>query len=294
MSSTAKKWGIGCSIGCGVVLLILGGIGTCGYVGVKKIVDRADTMGETFDQLDAEFGEPREFTPPVDGRIPADRMEVFLSVRDEMVVARDDAAGILRILDDDESARDVGTIVAKIKAGVSLIPSMMNYLDSRNSVMLEQGMGLGEYQYIYSLAYFDYLDKEPADGPSFRLNGPDDEEDADKVRWGVHVDSESGDVREERNRTIRYKLNENLAAMARNQLEALSRELAGSDDADLLEWREALAAEVEAMDSESRRILWEVDLPQRIADSIAPFADRLEASYDPTLNVVEMGMVDHN
>ena len=58
MGGAAKKLGIGCGIGCGVVLLVLGGIGTCGYMGVRKIVDRAEItrLGEGLRALEAILG----------------------------------------------------------------------------------------------------------------------------------------------------------------------------------------------------------------------------------------------
>ena len=36
MASGVQKWLVGCGIGCGLMILAAGGIGTCGYVGVKN------------------------------------------------------------------------------------------------------------------------------------------------------------------------------------------------------------------------------------------------------------------
>jgi len=44
MAGAGKKWLIGCGIGCGFFVLIMGGIGTVGYFGVKKFADRAERI----------------------------------------------------------------------------------------------------------------------------------------------------------------------------------------------------------------------------------------------------------
>ena len=100
-------------------------------------------------------------------------------------------------------------------------------------------------------------------------------------------------MRGDRDREVRRYLNKSLGIIARNQLEELDRLLAGADDAELQQWRTELAAEVEAMEKEPRRILWEEGLPPQLRESIEPFKDRLDASYGELMNVVELGLVNH-
>jgi len=295
MASAGKKWAIGCGIGCGFILLLVGGVGTCGYFGVRKIVDQADGIEESFDELDARFGHARDYVPDVDGRIPPERIEVYLAVREAMVPSSRRTADLMAQLSDDSNIPGPRKVLAKIRAGVSFIPAMMVFIEERNTTLLDKGMGLGEYHYIYALAFFSQLEKDPADGPSFRVSGSDDEEDQEgPIRWGVHTgDGASGDVREDREKEIRRYLNKSLGLIAHNQLDALDQRLAGLEDQSLKLWREALAAEVAAMDREPRRILWEEGLPPVLLDSLEPFRDRLETSYVEILNVVELGLVTH-
>lgn len=296
MASTGKKWGIGCGIGCLVIILFFGGIGTIGYFSVKDIIDEADTMDDTFAAMDSTFGQPEDFAPAFDGRIPADRIEVFLAARAVTEPARVDASETIGQLDH-KGDNAPGNVFTKIRAGIAFVPAMLRYADRRNRALLDHDMGLGEYQYLYALAYFSYLEKDPGDGPNFRMHGSDDgDDDGDggTVHWGVQVNDSSGDVRRERADFVRRGLNRNLAAMAQNQLTALDAQLAAGADPQLAVWREELAGELEKMREEPRRILWEEGLPAPLRDSLEPFRDRFDASYDSLLNVVEMGLVDHD
>lgn len=292
MASTGKKWGIGCGIGCLAILLIGGGLGGVAFVSVKKIVDQAETMEDTFAAMDSTFGKPNEFVPGADGRIPADRIEAFLAAHEAVGPQRDEAAGMVLLLDGKDPSGPVSAF-QKVKATFSLIPSMLHYLDVRNQALMERGMGLGEFQYIYALAYFSYLHKDPGDGPSFQMSGPDENGDGGNVRWGVHVDSDGGDTRERRARQMRRMMNRNLGDMARNQLEELDRQLAAGADPALAVWRDQLAAEVEKMREEPLRVLWEEDLPEPLLESFEPYRVQLDAAFVSVLNVVEMGLVDH-
>ena len=296
MASTGKKWAVGCGIGCGFFLLIIGVVGTCGYLGVRQIVDRADGIDASFEQLDAEFGHPKDYTPDPEGRIAPGRMETFLSAREVLAPSYNESAALMDQLSDKSGAAGPAKVIGKIQAGIRFIPAMLAFIEERNQVLLQQGMGLGEYQYIYASAFFMQLHKDPADGPDFQISGPDDEdEQSGPVRWGVHTsdDDEQG-VRERREIEVRRYLNKSLGLIVRNQLEALDARLVGVDDPAQLQWRAELAAEVEAMEREPRRILWEEGLPPQLRESIEPYRDRLNDSYNELMNAVEMGLVNHH
>ncbi len=88
MAGTGKKWFIGCGIGCGLMFIVLGGAGTCAYFGVKQFKDKADGLDESFEAVEAQFGDATDFVPRPDGVIPAERMETFLAIRDDMAPLR--------------------------------------------------------------------------------------------------------------------------------------------------------------------------------------------------------------
>ena len=217
MASGARKWLVGCGIGCGLMILAVGGIGTCGYLGVRNIKDRAERLDAGFEAVTAEYGRPDEFTPPADGVVPAGRLELFLEVRGLLAPSRNELGAVLVELDaGTEGGRGV---LNKIRAGMSLLPSMLDFIDERNQVLLDRGMGVGEYTYIYSLAYYAWLDKDPGDGPDFAVTDHGDGDDGTSFRWeGGREDP--GDVREQRRDDLRRQLNRLQAAMLANQLEA--------------------------------------------------------------------------
>ena len=290
MAGGAQKWLVGCGIGCGFLILTAGGVGTCSYLGVQKIKDRAERLDAGFDALYEQYGRPAEYTPPADGVVPAGRLETFLAVRDAMATSRDELAAALTELDADTEG--VGGVFKKIGAGMSLLPSMFDFIDERNLALSENRMGVGEYLYIYGLAYYAWLGKDPADGPSFTVSDHEEESDADGVRFRWGGDAGPGrddpeEVRERRGREIRRYLNRIQERMLANQLDAARGR--GLDEG----WLARLEAEHTALDASPRRLMWEGGLPPDVADGLAPFRDRLEASYSTVINVVDVGLVEH-
>jgi len=290
MAGAGKKWLMGCGIGCGMIVLILGGIGTCGYMGVKKLKDRADQIEDSFEALSAEYGRPGEFVPDVDGRIPAARMEAFITVREAMRAQRDETSLLLRIIDDETEESSAASTIEKIKAGVTFLPKLMLFLEERNDMLRTEGMGLGEYLYIYGLAHYNVLGLDPADGPGIQIR-----DDAGGSESGIQIGHSSGsddpeERRDERNRIVRKYLHRIQSEIAGNQLRALDLTGSVGDEA----WAEALSAEIDLMESESRRLLWEDALPDRLRDSITPYRDQLLELYDPTMNAIEVGLIDED
>ncbi|MEB3323487.1 MAG: hypothetical protein VKI81_11745, partial [Synechococcaceae cyanobacterium] len=279
MAGGAQKWLVGCGIGCGILILAAGGIGTCSYVGIKKIKDRAEQLDAGFDALYAEYGRPAEFTPPADGVVPAGRLETFLAVRAAMAPSREELADVLTELDADTEG--VGGVFRKIGAGMSILPRMFDFIDERNLALADHRMGVGEYLYIYSLAYYSWLGKDPADGPSFAVSDHEEDRDRDGVTFTWKGDGRSSDdpeeVREQRERQIRRYLNRIQRQMLANQRDAARGR--GLDEA----WISRLEAEEAALDASAQRLMWQDGLPESAAASLAPFRERLEAAYTPVM-----------
>jgi len=292
MAGTGKKWFIGCGIGCGLVVLMLAGIGTVGYIGVKRFSDRTDRIEATFNRMDAEYGHPSEFTPEIDGSIPADRMGIFLTVRDDIQPVQQEVSGLFRTLD----GADGSGWMAKAKAGMKFIPSLLIFIEERNQIMLDHGMGVGEYQYIYALAYYGLLGKDPADGPGFTVASDDDDDEEESWRWEVTAGSkgDEDEIRVKREREVRRFVNRVQGKVLANQLKALDAHAGdlGGLDFDIL--RAELAAVAAAMDRESLRLLWEEGLPVQIRGSLESYRDRLDATYDDMTSILEMGLVEHD
>ncbi len=292
MAGTGKKWFIGCGIGCGFFILLTAGIGTFGYFGIKGFKDRTDRIEATFNRMDAEYGHPSEFIPEIDGRIPAGRMEVFLTVREDIQPVQQEVSGLFATLDGTNEAGWVD----KAKAGMKFIPSLLVFVEERNQVMLDHGMGVGEYQYIYALAYYGLLEKDPSDGPGFTVASDDEDHGEDSWRWEVTAGSkdEEAEIREKREREVRRFVNRVQSRVLANQLDALDAHMGELAGLDFDTWRAAVAAEAAAMDRESLRLLWEEGLPAQTRDSLEPYRDRLDATYDDMTSILEMGLVEHD
>jgi hypothetical protein len=138
-------------------------------------------------------------------------------------------------------------------------------------------MGPGEYVYIYVVSYYAWLGKSPADGPPFQLTGDDQDTDT----W------DEFEVRDERAERIRRTLNRQVLPMLRRQLNGVAPDAA--ENATMGRWRQTLAAEVAALESDSYRLPWEDGVPDVVRVSLEPYRERLEASYSSLCNALEIG-----
>ncbi|MBD3220688.1 hypothetical protein GF314_05555 [bacterium] len=277
MASTGQKIATGCGIGCLLLVLVVGGVGTCSYLGIKKVVDEAESIDVVYDDLTTRFGPPGEYTPAADGRIGTVQMELFLSVRDTLLARGAEAERILATLDGAEG-RPTGPI-AKIRAGMDFIPAMIRFVAAHSGTLMDQGMGLGEYAYLYTLSYYVLLDRDPGAGPDFELEGDPGEAEG-QVRW--EFDTEGGTPQQDRARTNREAVNRLMRRILTNQRDAA--ELAGEDP----DWIAALDREITSLEIDPERLPWQDGLPDRLATSLAPYRSRLEATWSPYLNALEL------
>jgi len=245
MSSTTKKWLAGCGIGCGAVILlgILASVGGSFFL-MRPFKDAIATR-ETLDQR---HGEQADYTPPPDGAIAADRLEGFLTVRSAIMELCGDFAQSseqfqhMEEMDDDTPKTEALVGVMKImKEVVGMVPRLGKFFEARNSTLFAVDMGLGEYTYIYVMVYRDRL-----------------------VPGGVDESVLFGDI------AVNRRIHEALRQMLRNQLAAA----AGAEVEDQL-----LVAEIALLDADSGRLPWQDGLPPAMAASMAPFRERLDATF---------------
>jgi hypothetical protein len=290
MAGTGKKWLIGCGLGCGFFIALGLGLGAAGWYGVRHVARRAESIEATSDSLAVRFGPPESYAPPADGSLPADRLEAFLEARRLMEPVRERTSKTLAVLDGSGGSG----VPARIAAGVNFVPQMLKFIEERDRALLAAGIGPGEYQYVYTVAYFGLLGKDPGDGPGFMVSGSGDGgegRDWSERGWTFSTSSEGGGtdeskretVRREREIALREELNHAQRENLRLQLAAL--DAAGGKPAP---WRAALAAELEALDNERRRCAWEQGLPEATRASLEPFRDRFEASYDAMTGALEL------
>jgi len=298
MASTASKWLLGCGIGCGAIILIAIIVVGVGYVLVKDTVEDFKETEISMERITEEFGEIEDYCPEVDGRIPADRIEIFLMVRDSTAAIREEMKISATTISDGigdfekkekKSFRDVLGI---IKKGFSALPQLAGYYKEKNYQLLDAGMGLGEYTYIYTTTYYSYLAKPLSDGPDFPLMN-NNNSGRYEVDWDDEKSSDEeffNDVKENRYYQILKKVRRMVIPMMVCQLDKL--EETSSTMRYSSTWKTALKREVAALKDDRMRLPWENGLPKVIAESLEPYRIQLEASYEPLLNPIEIMVED--
>jgi hypothetical protein len=219
MASTTRKWLAGCGVGCGGLVLVLIVIGV---IGSSLLMNQFDEAIATREELEQRFGEQADYTPPPDGAVGPERLEAFLAVREAAMTA---CASFTRTAADFRGMDD----------------------RARNGALAAAGMGLGEYTYLYVVAYGDSLRSLPPDAALFGQEG------------------------------VGLRAREVLRTMLRNQLAALAT--AGSDAEPADGWRREQQAEIDRLEAEPDRLPWQDGLPPALAASLAPYRGRLGAAF---------------
>lgn len=281
MAKTRSPWLIGCGIGCGVLLLlVLIAAGAIAFF-VRDVSKPFDSAIDLREDLEQQHGEVAEFRPWPGGAVPADRLEAFLRVRESCAESRRGLEQIFRMFDlSEEKALELeeksfleqmSFAFGMSKQAIGLAPELGKFYAERNQALVDAEMGLGEYTYIYVLAYYSWLGHSPGDGPG-----------------DVHVTVDAGGAAAGAERRPRVparwaqrRVRRDFVQMLRNQLDSVAAEADAS-------WWETLAGEIEAMESDSRRVPWQDGLPRPIADAFEPFRARLEPTYSASLNAFEL------
>jgi hypothetical protein len=158
-----KIGGIGCAAALALTLLALGTIVGFTFRGYEREL----TVRE---ELDRRHGAYDSYRVPVEGTVPADRLTRFLAVRRVLMPRCSEVTEITGSFRRVEAAAasgepDVGEIFRRAGDVISRMPRMGlifgAYVNDRNRALLDQGMGLGEYTWIYVVGYFAFLGQPP-------------------------------------------------------------------------------------------------------------------------------------
>lgn len=246
------------AIGCGVLIVLA--IALPFVLGVmmmgpfKRAVDARLAIEE-------QFGPQEAYAPPASGAPSADRIEAFLDIRRgltaqcaDLTAAEDQVRKMERFDQQDEVDRmevmkEVFTLTRNMM-GVG--PVLGNLYEVRNQSLLDAGMGLGEYTYIFAVAYHDRL-----------LDAPEAEQ-----LFGPAVT----------NRRIRRALR----SMLENQLEVVRSN--GGAEGEV----SAIEAEIAAMEADQKRIPWQDGLPPAITEALSPYRTELDTLFCPAMAPLEL------
>lgn len=278
-SSSGRKWLIGLGIGCGGIVVIVIAFFIAGYFFVSNATRgfrESEALGRT---LAEKYGRVEDYCPEPDGVVPAPRLEAFLAIRDACGPSRQ---SLERTLDElvrmneasHRERRSFSEVMSGVKRGVGMIPLIADFLKVRNQALLDNAMGMGEYIYIYVVAYYGWLKKPVSDGPGIAV----------MRGGGIRLESDERRALEVSRDAVVGRIRRVLPPMMRCQLERLRSAAAGSG-----KWAEALAAEIKALEADPSRVPWQDGLPENVALSLQPFRERLEKAYSPMTNLFELG-----
>jgi hypothetical protein len=273
MTSTTSKVLTGCGIGCLLVIVFAAGVSFMGYRWVKDTTEAVEEAGRVERALEEQYGPTRAFVPPAGPGVPADRMEIFLAVREGLTERRDELASAVTGLASAAEARGAASGLRAARAGVSLAPLALGFANARNQALLDAEMGMGEYTWIYWFSYHAWVGHPAGDSELHDvMNRPTSGEGS--VQF--HID---GGMEPEQ---ITWRLRRDITAMLRN----LESELATDPDAaDLFQ---AVTAELAELEADPGRVPWQTGLPENFAVGMEPYRDRLEATYSRATNPFEL------
>jgi hypothetical protein len=277
-----RNWLLGCGIGCGVVLLIFVLVAGGSFYLLRDTIRGFKQLEESHTTLVEEHGQIGDFQPRPDGRIPPERIAAFLAVRDTTSGPRDDLSRALSVdVPAIKADRDKGVskMLRGLKAGFGFTGSLAEYLRSRGTALLAQEMGLGEYLYTYSLAYYSWLGKDPGAGPAELKADLHARRNRGVIVWGDdHGDWSKPEIRRHRLRLMVHG----------HVLPMLESQLAAADTAGGAAWRQDLAAEVARLRADPERLPWQDGLPAPLRESLEPHRAQFEAQWSDAANMLEI------
>jgi hypothetical protein len=269
-TSTTQKWLLGCGIGCAAMIVLIIGVVTGGIFFIRGKFHPLQEAADSRKAVIKAYGTLESYVPPASGAIASERMEAFLSVRAALKNAQDQLdVGLARFDFDNLKQPSFGSFLRVLNDLSNVIIPIGRYMNQRNQVLLDKRMGLGEYAYIYTMAYHSWLGHAPDEGPpvltKFRL-----QDRSQSVGNDFNISPES--VRRQYRRVILRLLG--------NQLDSIK----GPEQSP---WRRMLKAEIDRIDRDPERVAWQDNLPAPIEESLKPYRSRLVAAYHSSANFFE-------
>jgi hypothetical protein len=269
-TSTTQKWLLGCGIGCAAMIVLIITVVTGGIFFIRGKFHPLQEAADSRKAVIKAYGTLESYVPPASGAIASERMETFLSVRAALKNAQDQLdAGVARFDFDNLKQPSFGSFLRVLNDLSNVIIPIGTYMNQRNQVLLDKRMGLGEYAYIYTMAYHSWLGHAPDEAPpvltKFRL-----QDRSQSFGNDSNISPES--VRRQYRRVILRLLG--------NQLDSIK----GSEQ---LPWSRMLKAEIDRVDRDPNRVAWQDNMPPPIEKSLSPYRDRLVSSFHSSANFFE-------
>ena len=216
-------------------------------------------------ELIDQFGWADRYTPPANGYLEPARVEAFMRVREAV---QTNCAIFQRILDrvmrleriesdpDLSAGQKASEGFGSLKSMLSAAPTFLEFMDARNRALLAEGMGLGEYMYLYLAAYGPQLASEYNSQYA-------DQEDA----------------------FISNRARDEYIQILANQMDAL--DLVGPETSHL-QLKTALQAEIDRLNSSLENSPWPEGPPLATRESLLPFQSQIDDLYCKGMVRVEL------
>jgi len=212
-----------------------------------------------------QFDWANRYTPPANGYLAPERVEKFIRVREAV---QDNCAIFQNILDnviklegiEDDPDMSAGDKASEgfdsLKTMLSAAPNFLEFMDARNQALLTEGMGLGEYLYIYLAAY----------GPQLAAESTS--------RYAEQEDA-----------YISQRARDEYIQILRNQLDALDLATPEVSHAQLMA---VLQAEVDDLKNSTDSPPWPEGPPAPTRESLSPYQPQISDLYCDGIVKVEL------
>jgi len=216
-------------------------------------------------QLIDRHGWAGDYIPSADGSIEAGQVERFIRVREAVQSScteyQDVLKGIIDLdaLEDDEDLSGeeaASTGIRGVKSMFKVGPAMVHFMDARNTTLLEENMGIGEYMYLYLSAYGKQLTEASA---------------------SPYAEMEEAYISD---RTRKEYLQ--ILGHQQDELGAVEK------DPELEAFRSHLNSEIRALEDGTHLAPWPQGPPGVIANSLAPYQERISELYCEGIVAMEL------
>ncbi len=279
MNEKVKK---GCGIGCGVfTILIFVIIGSIAFF-VRDMSADYKAVSKVEKELIAAYGGLDSYTPKAGGLPSPDRVQLFVEIRKDQAEWRHNVSTAFEdflVRKETSSGGGFKHFLKLLRSTTEMAPSLAGFWSSRNAALIDRGMGMGEYSYIYCLAYFSYLGYDPGDGAhdsNLDFGGSSGS--------GLEV-STSGAMTEEQRRDAAWSRVHDLMLP---MLESIDPEGMVLSDDEARKWLAEVELEVGMMQESLMRYPWRDGAPRALSDVFRPYRKDLEEQYDISVNPVEL------
>ena len=252
-------------MGCWIVALIVVVLVATIAVVIGHFVGKAKKTEQALNDL---YGEAVAYVPAMDGSIAPERVEAFIRVRQRVFEHCSEFQEQwhkvfypenLEQGEDTTKSTAVREGPGGLKQVLKLGPALLRFVDTRNRALLKEEMGLGEYQYIYFMAYIEQLRR------------------VDDTKFAGFDDAYPGS-----------RARSEMAQILENQLDELMSAKNRTADTSLASGLRSEIAALSAPSSDGHPLPWEDGLPPAIAASLEPYAEALAQYYCEGIAKIEL------